>query len=74
MQVETELRNTTMRELTVHEYCEKVKQFGDLLDVLGEPVRERNLVIYAINALSSKYEGVVCIYRFTRPFYYFSEM
>lgn len=74
MQLETELRNVSMEDLTVHDYFEKFKKLRDLLEGLGELIRDCNLFTHTINGLSRKYEGVACIIRFTRPFPSFSKM
>lgn len=58
MQLESELRCITMGELTVHEYCNKIKRISDLLEGLGEKVKERHVVIHALNGLSGKYDGL----------------
>ena len=43
MQLETELRNITMGDLSLHAYCDKVKKIADLLEGLGEKIKDRNL-------------------------------
>ncbi|KAI3500458.1 hypothetical protein L1887_36279 [Cichorium endivia] len=74
MQLENELRNITLGDSSIHDYCEKVKKIADLLEGLGEKVKDRNVVLHALNGLPSKYENVVGIIRFTKPFPSFSEM
>ncbi|XP_023739638.1 uncharacterized protein LOC111887698 [Lactuca sativa] len=74
MQLEVELRNVILGDLSIHEYCENVKNIIDLLKGLGEKVKDRNVVLHALNRLPSKYENVAGIIRFTKPFPTFSEI
>nr|KAJ0210892.1 hypothetical protein LSAT_V11C400157030 [Lactuca sativa] len=74
MQLETELRCIIMGDLTVHEYCNKVKKFTDLLEGLGKKVKERHVVIHALNDLSGKYESLENIIRLSKPLPTFVEM
>nr|GEX97587.1 hybrid signal transduction histidine kinase M [Tanacetum cinerariifolium] len=41
--------------MTINEYCTKIKSMADRLKNLGCAVREKNLVIYAINGLDSHF-------------------
>ncbi|KAL7596380.1 hypothetical protein Lser_V15G30439 [Lactuca serriola] len=74
IQLEAELRNITLGDLSIHDYCENVKRIADLLEGLGEKVKDRNVVLHALNGLPSKYDNVAGIIRFTKPFPTFSEM
>ncbi|KAL7614435.1 hypothetical protein Lser_V15G06051 [Lactuca serriola] len=74
IQLEAELRNITLGDLAIHDYCENVKRIADLLEGLGEKVKDRNVVLHALNGLPSKYDNVVGIIRFTKPFPTFSKM
>ncbi|XP_023747004.1 uncharacterized protein LOC111895134 [Lactuca sativa] len=74
IQYETELRNIQMGELNVHAYCDKVKKLADLLEGIGEKVKHRNLIPYALNGLSPKFESVANILRHRKPIPPFSEM
>ncbi|XP_023735032.1 uncharacterized protein LOC111882890 [Lactuca sativa] len=74
MQLEDELRNITLGDLTIHDYCEKVKKITDTLEGLGEKVKDRSVVLHALNGLPSKFESVASILRFSKPLPSFSEM
>ncbi|KAL7616556.1 hypothetical protein Lser_V15G03777 [Lactuca serriola] len=63
IQLENELRCITMGDLSVHDYCNKIKKLTDLLEGLGEKVKERHVVIHALNRLSSKFESLANIIR-----------
>lgn len=74
MQLESEIRNISMGGLCVHAYCEKVKKIDDLLQGLGKPLKERNIILHSLIGLPHKYDSVANIIRFTKPFPSFSEM
>ncbi|XP_042753290.1 uncharacterized protein LOC122195453 [Lactuca sativa] len=74
MQLEDELRNITLGDLTIHDYCEKIKKITDTLEGLGEKVKDRSVVLHALNGLPSKFESVASILRFSKPLPSFSEM
>ncbi|CAI9279782.1 unnamed protein product [Lactuca saligna] len=56
LQLESELINISMGDLSVHDYCIKVKKIVDLLERLGKQVKENHVVIHAINGLSGKFD------------------
>lgn len=58
MQLDTELCNITMGSSFVIEYCTKIQTLADLLENLDVEVPEKNIVIYTINGLSSKFDYV----------------
>ncbi|XP_023773233.1 uncharacterized protein LOC111921889 [Lactuca sativa] len=63
-----------MGELNAHAYCDKVKKLADLLEGIGEKVKHRNLISYALNGLSQKFESVANILHHRKPIPSFSEM
>ncbi|PWA37719.1 hypothetical protein CTI12_AA587800 [Artemisia annua] len=67
MQLDTELRTIELGSLSVTDYCHKISCMADLLANIDSPVDEKNLVTYAINGLSDKYEGVTGIIRHRDP-------
>lgn len=73
MQLETELRTLSLGDLSIHAYFDKVKKIADLLDGLGEKIKDRNVVIHALNGLPSKFDGIANIIRYTKPFPSLSE-
>lgn len=66
-QLESDLQNISMGDLTTHEYYTKIKKFLALLEGLGEPVKEKHLVMHTINELSTKYDNLAGILRFSKP-------
>ncbi|PWA85264.1 hypothetical protein CTI12_AA151680 [Artemisia annua] len=67
MQLDTELRTIELGSLSITDYCHKISRMADLLANIDSPVDEKNLVTYAINGLSDKYEGVAGIIRHRDP-------
>ncbi|KAL4555611.1 hypothetical protein LXL04_038235 [Taraxacum kok-saghyz] len=74
MELDDELRNLSIGDLGIIEYCNKVKSIYDLLTNIGSPVSQRNLVIYTINGLSPKYAHIATTIRHKDPFPTFLEM
>ncbi|XP_023729287.1 uncharacterized protein LOC111876960 [Lactuca sativa] len=70
IQLDTELRNLSMGDLSVTAYFTKIKSIADLLENLDPQAKvpDKNLVIYAINGLSSRFDNVVGIIRHPIPF------
>ncbi|GJZ82736.1 ribonuclease H-like domain-containing protein, partial [Tanacetum coccineum] len=67
MQLDNDLRNIELGNLTITEYFHKINRLADLLDNIDAPVDEKNLVTYAINGLGDKYEQVAGIIRHRDP-------
>ncbi|KAJ9566959.1 hypothetical protein OSB04_002925 [Centaurea solstitialis] len=76
MQLDSELRNLVMGDLSVHASFTKIKGIADLLANLdpASAVPDKHLVNYAINGLSSKYESVANIIRYRSPLPSFLEV
>ncbi|KAJ9566982.1 hypothetical protein OSB04_002948 [Centaurea solstitialis] len=76
MQLDSELRNLVMGDMSVHAYFTKIKGIADLLANLdpASAVPDKHLVNYAINGLSSKYESVANIIRYRSPLPSFLEV
>ncbi|KAI3524089.1 hypothetical protein L1887_02738 [Cichorium endivia] len=73
MQLETEIRNITLGDLSIHAYFDKIKKLADLLEGLVEKLKERTIVTHALNGLPSKFDSIANIIRYTKPFPYLSE-
>ncbi|KAJ9542062.1 hypothetical protein OSB04_028568 [Centaurea solstitialis] len=69
MQLDTELRNIVMGDLSVNAYCTKVKSLADLVANLdpASAIPDKHLVMYTVNGLSPKYESVANIIRYRSP-------
>ncbi|PWA69336.1 hybrid signal transduction histidine kinase M [Artemisia annua] len=65
--LDNELRSIKIGSMTINEYCTKIKSMADRLKNLGSPVSEKNLVIYAVNGLNSRFATIVKIIRHREP-------
>ncbi|GKB43875.1 hybrid signal transduction histidine kinase M, partial [Tanacetum coccineum] len=66
MELHEELRSLEIRSLSIAEYFKKIKVISDLLSNIDAPVSEKNLLMYAANGLTDKYEHVASIIRHTK--------
>lgn len=73
MQLEMEQRTIYLGDLLIHAYCDKVRDPPDLLEILGEKVKERNVIIHTLNDLLSKFDNIYNIIQNTKPFPSLSE-
>nr|KAJ0190766.1 hypothetical protein LSAT_V11C800423930 [Lactuca sativa] len=74
MQLENEFRNITLGDSTIHEYFKKIKKITDLLEGLGEKMKDRNVVLHALNDLLSNHDTVAGVICFSKLIPTFSEM
>lgn len=68
LQLENELRTMVIGDLTVHEYCQKMKTTADLLANIDAPVSERALVSHLLNGLSDKFDSIINVFQDKVPF------
>ena len=72
LQLENELRTLTIGDLSVKEYCRKLKTLADLLANVDSPVSDRVLVMHCLNGLNEKFDGIHNVIRHRSPFPSFS--
>ncbi|XP_071689538.1 uncharacterized protein [Rutidosis leptorrhynchoides] len=58
LQLEHDLRNFTLGDMSIKDYCTKIKSMADLLKNIGEPVSDKHLVAYTLQGLPRKWNGV----------------
>nr|XP_043637875.1 uncharacterized protein LOC122608866 [Erigeron canadensis] len=51
LQLDNDLRNITLGNMSINDYCTKIKTMADLLKNIGTPVPNNNLVAYTLNRL-----------------------
>ncbi|GJZ23302.1 ribonuclease H-like domain-containing protein [Tanacetum coccineum] len=61
--LDNEVRSIKIGKMTVNEYCTKIRSMSDRLINLGCVVSDKNLVIYTINGLDSRFATLVEIIR-----------
>ncbi|PWA83117.1 hybrid signal transduction histidine kinase M [Artemisia annua] len=65
--LDNELRSIKIGSMSINNYCTKIKSMADRLTNLGSPVSEKNLVIYAVNGLDSRFATIVKIIHHREP-------
>ncbi|GJW33859.1 ribonuclease H-like domain-containing protein [Tanacetum coccineum] len=65
--LDNELRSIKIGKMTVNEYCTKIKSMANRLKNLDCQVSEKNLVIYAINGLDSRFATLFEIIQHREP-------
>ncbi|XP_013624127.1 PREDICTED: serum factor response D-like [Brassica oleracea var. oleracea] len=73
MQLDNDLRNKAIGDLSVHEYCQELKSTADLLSNLDAPVADKTLVMYMLNGLNEKFDYVLNVIKHQKPFPTFEE-
>nr|GEX71128.1 hybrid signal transduction histidine kinase M [Tanacetum cinerariifolium] len=63
LNLNNELRSIKIGKMTVNEYCTKIKSLADKLKNLGCVVSDKNLVIYTVSGLDSRFATLVEIIR-----------
>lgn len=61
--LDAELRTIQLGEMSISDYCHKIKVIADLLANINEPVSQRTLVMSTVNGLTEKYKQVAGIIR-----------
>ncbi|CAA7058166.1 unnamed protein product [Microthlaspi erraticum] len=72
LQLDQELRTATIGDLSVHDYCKKLKSLSDLLTNMDSPVTDCALVMYLLNGLSDKFDNIINVIKHKEPYPTFS--
>lgn len=67
MQLNEDLRNIELGDLSITKYCHKLKVISDVLENIGKSIDETTLVMHMINGLSDKYDNIAGIIRHKKP-------
>ncbi|CAA7020425.1 unnamed protein product [Microthlaspi erraticum] len=73
IQLENELRQLQIGDLSVHDYCQKLKTLSDLLANVNSPITNRVLVMHLLNGVSSKFDNILNVIKHRSPACTFSE-
>nr|GEY46096.1 hypothetical protein [Tanacetum cinerariifolium] len=68
MQLDNDVRNLSIGNLSVTQYFTKIKDMVDLLANIKAPISDKSLVTYAVNGLSNNFSHVASIIRHRDPF------
>ncbi|CAH1442145.1 unnamed protein product [Lactuca virosa] len=61
IELDQELRTLTLGDLSISDYCERMKVISDLLVNIGSSVTEQTLVTYLINVLSPNFDNIAIV-------------
>nr|XP_051197288.1 uncharacterized protein LOC127310677 [Lolium perenne] len=53
--IDAEFRNTPQGDMSVHDYCSKLKSFADALADVGQPVSDETLVLTVLRGLNEQF-------------------
>ncbi|XP_023736522.1 uncharacterized protein LOC111884427 [Lactuca sativa] len=67
IQLDNEIRNITIGDSSITDYCTHIKSLADLLENLDILVPKKNLVAYTINGLSPKFHYITTTIRHRSP-------
>ncbi|XP_010515034.1 PREDICTED: uncharacterized protein LOC104790935 [Camelina sativa] len=68
IQLDNELRTMEIGDMTVRDYCQKMKSTAALLTNVGTQVTDRTLVVYIINGLNDKFDNIINVIKHKDPF------
>jgi hypothetical protein len=68
IQLETKFCNFIQGDLSITEYCRRLKKMADDLTALGEVVTDRTLVLNMLRALNERFTHIGALLRCARPF------
>ncbi|XP_025801768.1 uncharacterized protein LOC112881316 [Panicum hallii] len=68
LQLDATFRTFVQGDLSIGEYCRRMKSMADALHDLGDPVSDRVLVLNVLRDLSSTYDHLKCWITRQRPF------
>lgn len=67
IQLDNQLRNITLGNMSINDYCTKIKTMTDLLSNMDKSVPDENLVAYTVKGLPRRWEGVATHIRLQKP-------
>jgi hypothetical protein len=68
MTLDAEFRTIVQGDLSITEYCRRLKMIADQLADLGEPVRDRTLVLNVLRDLNERFTHLADLIQRQRPF------
>ncbi|XP_023737572.1 uncharacterized protein LOC111885556 [Lactuca sativa] len=67
IELDSELRSMTLGDLSIAQYCQRMKSISDLLVNIDNPIPEKTLVAHLLNGLSPQYEHIATLLRHRDP-------
>jgi hypothetical protein len=72
--LDAEFRTLVQGDLSVTDYCNKMKRMADALGTLGEPVLDRTLVLNVLRGLNEQYSHMAAMIKHARLFPSYSDV
>ncbi|XP_066323883.1 uncharacterized protein [Miscanthus floridulus] len=72
--LDAEFRTFVQGDLSIDDYCRRLKAMADQLADLGEPVRDRTLVLNVLRGLNDRFAHLAALIQRQRPFPTFIEV
>ena len=66
--IDAEFRNTQQGDMTVHDYCAKLKSLADALADVGQPVSDETLVLTVLRGLNEQFSNLRSFLPYQVPF------
>jgi hypothetical protein len=66
--IDAEFRNTPQGDMSVHDYCSKLKSFADALADVGQPVSDETLVLTVLRGLNEQFSHLRSFLPYQVPF------
>ncbi|KAL7606224.1 hypothetical protein Lser_V15G20208 [Lactuca serriola] len=67
IELDSELRSMTLGDISIAQYCQRMKSISDLLANIDNPIPEKTLVAHLLNGLSPQYEHIATLLRHRDP-------
>ncbi|XP_062208877.1 uncharacterized protein LOC133910525 [Phragmites australis] len=74
LHLDAEFRNFAQGDLSVSDYCRKMKGMADALGDIGEAIQDRTLVLAVLRGLNEKFSYMTALLKRQRPFPSFLEV
>ncbi|XP_062182036.1 uncharacterized protein LOC133886303 [Phragmites australis] len=74
LRLDAEFRVFVQGDLSIDDYCRKMKGMADALDDLGEVIRDRTLVLNVLRGLNEKFAHMKVHFKRSKPFPSFDEV
>lgn len=68
LQIDNELRTLQIGDISIQDYCHKLKYLSDLLSNVNSPISDLALVMHMLNGLSDKFDNIINVITHHTPF------
>lgn len=68
MQIDNDLRTLEISNMSICDYCQRLKSLADLLTNLDSSINDCHLVIYMMNGLNERFDNIIHVIKHQKPF------